>query len=187
MNCSKTWIESCLNVYLSHSELQIQSAVQRALRAEEELQAALGKIQDLERQLQSQTRAEPQPAEGTETRNIFSKMENRGAVMSAELLSVWTSALCLYAVEQKKTAASPTPETPAAARQKSAAETQPKSSTRRTKKQWWEVNSSVDTSCAVILVRLYCSDDCGKTIIVCCGCYPKHFTCGWKLVYLFLQ
>lgn len=77
-----------LHVYFSHSELQVQSAVQRALRAEEELQAALGKIQDLERQLQSQSRAEPQPAQGSNTRNIVPKMENRGAGMSAELLSV---------------------------------------------------------------------------------------------------
>lgn len=70
----------------SHSELQVQSAVRRALRAEEELQVALGKIQDLERQLQGHSRAEPQPAEGTIT-IIVSKIENRAA-MSAELLSV---------------------------------------------------------------------------------------------------
>lgn len=68
-------MDSSLYVYFSNSELQLQSAVQRALRAEEALQAALGKIQDLERQLQSQSRAEPQSAEGTNT-IIFSKMEN---------------------------------------------------------------------------------------------------------------
>lgn len=68
------WIDYSLHVYFSHSELQVQSAVQRALRAEEELQAALGKIQDLERELQSRSRAEPQPAEGTNT-VISSKME----------------------------------------------------------------------------------------------------------------
>lgn len=58
-------------MYFSHSELQVQSAVQRALRAEEELQVALDKIQDLERQLQSQSRAEPQHVEGTKTRNKY--------------------------------------------------------------------------------------------------------------------
>lgn len=52
-------------MYFRNSELQLQSAVQRALGAEEALQAALGKIQDLERLLQSQSRAEPQTAEGT--------------------------------------------------------------------------------------------------------------------------
>lgn len=59
-------------MYLSNSELQVQSAEQRALRAEEALQAALDTIQDLERQLQSQSRAEPQSVEGTQTKP-FSK------------------------------------------------------------------------------------------------------------------
>lgn len=77
-------IDQSPHVYFSHSELQVQSAVQRALRAEEELQAALGKIQDLERQLQSRSRAEPRPAEGSNTRKIFSRMVQRGAVTSGE-------------------------------------------------------------------------------------------------------
>lgn len=75
--------DGSLNGFFSHSELQVQSAVQRALRAEEELQAALVKIQDLERQLQSHSGAEPQPAEGTNSRT--SEAENRA--VSEELLS----------------------------------------------------------------------------------------------------
>lgn len=59
-------------MYLSNSELQVQSAEQRALLAEEALQAALDTIQDLERQLQSQSRAEAQIVEGTKTKT-FSK------------------------------------------------------------------------------------------------------------------
>uniref|UniRef100_A0A8C4H9N1 Axonemal dynein light chain domain containing 1 n=1 Tax=Dicentrarchus labrax TaxID=13489 RepID=A0A8C4H9N1_DICLA len=44
---------------LHDSELQVQSAEQRALKAEEALQAALEKIQDLETQLQGQPSLEP--------------------------------------------------------------------------------------------------------------------------------
>ncbi|KAK5599519.1 hypothetical protein CRENBAI_019959 [Crenichthys baileyi] len=45
---------------LSYSEVRAKSAEQRALKAEETLHAALEKIQDLERQLQSGTALEPQ-------------------------------------------------------------------------------------------------------------------------------
>ncbi|GAA6235312.1 axonemal dynein light chain domain-containing protein 1 isoform X1 [Lates japonicus] len=48
---------------LHDSELRIQSAEQRALKAEEALQAALEKIQDLERQLQGQPSLEPKSSE----------------------------------------------------------------------------------------------------------------------------
>ncbi|XP_029905519.1 axonemal dynein light chain domain-containing protein 1 [Myripristis murdjan] len=44
---------------LSAAEVRIQSAEQRALKAEEALQAALQKIQDLERQLQGRSSLEP--------------------------------------------------------------------------------------------------------------------------------
>uniref|UniRef100_A0A3B4WDQ0 Axonemal dynein light chain domain containing 1 n=1 Tax=Seriola lalandi dorsalis TaxID=1841481 RepID=A0A3B4WDQ0_SERLL len=44
---------------LHDSELRVQAAEQRALKAEEALQAALEKIQDLERQLQGQPSLEP--------------------------------------------------------------------------------------------------------------------------------
>lgn len=49
----------------SDSELRIQSAEQRALKAEEALQAALEKIQDLERQLQGRPSLEPKSSEGS--------------------------------------------------------------------------------------------------------------------------
>lgn len=48
---------------LSDSELRVQAAEQRALKAEEALQAALQKIQDLERQLQGSPSLEPQNVE----------------------------------------------------------------------------------------------------------------------------
>ncbi|XP_018550856.1 axonemal dynein light chain domain-containing protein 1 isoform X2 [Lates calcarifer] len=48
---------------LHDSELRIQSAEQRALKAEEALQAALEKIQDLERQLQGRPSLEPKSSE----------------------------------------------------------------------------------------------------------------------------
>jgi len=48
----------------SDSEVQVQSAKQRALTAEEALQAALEKIQDLERQLQGQPSLELKTEEG---------------------------------------------------------------------------------------------------------------------------
>ena len=51
---------------VSDSELRVQSAVQRALKAEEALEAALEKIQDLERQLQGQPSVEPKTSEGTD-------------------------------------------------------------------------------------------------------------------------
>lgn len=66
-------------MYFSNSELQLQSAVQRALRAEEDLQASLSKIQDLERQLQGQpgaAAAAGQSAEGPNTMR-FSKMKKK--------------------------------------------------------------------------------------------------------------
>ncbi|KAM7011951.1 axonemal dynein light chain domain-containing protein 1 [Tautogolabrus adspersus] len=50
---------------LRDSELQGQSAEQRALKAEEDLQTALEKIQDLERQLQAQPSLEPKSSEET--------------------------------------------------------------------------------------------------------------------------
>ena len=49
----------------SDSELWVQSAEQRAFKAEEALQEALEKIQDLERQLQAQSCLEPKISEGT--------------------------------------------------------------------------------------------------------------------------
>eukprot|EP00064_Thunnus_orientalis_P012716 superscaffoldBa00001985_g12751 len=48
---------------LHESELQVQSAEQRALKAEEALQAALEKIKDLERQLHDQSSLEPKSSE----------------------------------------------------------------------------------------------------------------------------
>uniref|UniRef100_A0A667WMA5 Axonemal dynein light chain domain containing 1 n=1 Tax=Myripristis murdjan TaxID=586833 RepID=A0A667WMA5_9TELE len=51
--------QSCVHVYVSAAEVRIQSAEQRALKAEEALQAALQKIQDLERQLQGRSSLEP--------------------------------------------------------------------------------------------------------------------------------
>ncbi|TMS20190.1 hypothetical protein E3U43_006683 [Larimichthys crocea] len=48
---------------LNDSELRVQSAEQRALKAEEALQAALDKIQDLERQLQGRPSLEPKSSE----------------------------------------------------------------------------------------------------------------------------
>ncbi len=51
-------------MFVSDSELRVQSAEQRALKAEEALQAALEKIQDLERQLQGQPSLEPKSSEG---------------------------------------------------------------------------------------------------------------------------
>lgn len=50
---------------VSDSELRVQGAEQRALRAEEALQAALEKIQDQERQLQGRASLEPKSSEGT--------------------------------------------------------------------------------------------------------------------------
>uniref|UniRef100_A0A665TSX4 Axonemal dynein light chain domain containing 1 n=1 Tax=Echeneis naucrates TaxID=173247 RepID=A0A665TSX4_ECHNA len=52
---------------LHDSELRVQSAEQRALKAEEALQAALEKIQDLQRQLQWQPILEPNRSEVTVT------------------------------------------------------------------------------------------------------------------------
>ncbi|KAG7230613.1 hypothetical protein INR49_025330 [Caranx melampygus] len=52
---------------LHDSELRVQSAEQRALKAEEALQAALEKIQDLERQLQGQPSLEPRNGEEKKT------------------------------------------------------------------------------------------------------------------------
>lgn len=49
---------------ISNSELRVQSAEQRALQAEEGLQAALDKIQDLERQLKGYSSLEPKGCEG---------------------------------------------------------------------------------------------------------------------------
>ncbi|XP_078025023.1 axonemal dynein light chain domain-containing protein 1 [Epinephelus lanceolatus] len=48
---------------LHDSELRVQNAEQRALKAEEALQAALEKIQDLERQLQGRPSLEPKSSE----------------------------------------------------------------------------------------------------------------------------
>uniref|UniRef100_A0A3B4U6A9 Axonemal dynein light chain domain containing 1 n=1 Tax=Seriola dumerili TaxID=41447 RepID=A0A3B4U6A9_SERDU len=48
---------------LHDSELRVQAAEQRALKAEEALQAALEKIRDLERQLQGQPSLEPKSSE----------------------------------------------------------------------------------------------------------------------------
>lgn len=63
--CKGHLSEIPLHVYISDSELRGQSAEQRALKAEESLQAALDKIQDLERQLQGQSSLEPKRSEGT--------------------------------------------------------------------------------------------------------------------------
>lgn len=43
-----------LSVFVSDSETRVQAAEQRALKAEEALQTALVKIQELERRLQAQ-------------------------------------------------------------------------------------------------------------------------------------
>lgn len=53
---------------VSDSELRVQGVEQQALKAEEALQAALEKIQDLERQLQGRLGLEPKSSEGTEER-----------------------------------------------------------------------------------------------------------------------
>ncbi|KAF0041949.1 hypothetical protein F2P81_005481 [Scophthalmus maximus] len=52
-------ISTSLRVFDSDSELRVQSAEQRALKAQEALQAALEKIQDLERQLLGRPSLEP--------------------------------------------------------------------------------------------------------------------------------
>lgn len=49
---------------LSDSEVQVKIAEQRALKAEEDLQAALERIKDLERQLQGRPSLEPSNKEG---------------------------------------------------------------------------------------------------------------------------
>lgn len=54
----------CLHVFVSESELQIQSAEQRALKAEEALQAALETIKDLEKRLEDQSSLEPKSSDG---------------------------------------------------------------------------------------------------------------------------
>lgn len=54
-----------LHVFVSDSELRVQSAEQRALKAEEALQAALEKIQDLEIKLQGRSSLEPKISDGT--------------------------------------------------------------------------------------------------------------------------
>lgn len=51
------------SVFVSDSEMRVQSAEQRALKAEEALQSALVRIQDLERHLQGRPSLD---AEGTE-------------------------------------------------------------------------------------------------------------------------
>lgn len=58
-------------MFFSNSELRVLSAEQRALKAEEALQAALDKIQDLERHLQGQSGLEPKSSEGTETKTFY--------------------------------------------------------------------------------------------------------------------
>lgn len=61
----------CLHVFVSESELQVQSAEQRALKAEEALQAALEKIKDLEKQLEDQSNLEPKSSDGiVKTTNV---------------------------------------------------------------------------------------------------------------------
>lgn len=60
---------------ISNSELRVQSAEQRALKAEEALQAALDKIQDLERQLQGYSSLEPKGCEGKGKRNYKPRTE----------------------------------------------------------------------------------------------------------------
>lgn len=57
--------QTCVHVYVSAAEVRIQSAEQRALKAEEALQAALQKIQDLERQLQGRSSLEPKGRRAT--------------------------------------------------------------------------------------------------------------------------
>lgn len=54
-----------LCVRVSDSELQVQSAEQRALKGEEALQAALDKIQDLEGQLQGRSNQGSRSGKGT--------------------------------------------------------------------------------------------------------------------------
>ncbi|XP_039984217.1 axonemal dynein light chain domain-containing protein 1 isoform X3 [Xiphias gladius] len=94
---------------LHDSELRVQSAEQRALKAEEALQAALEKIQDLERQLQGRPSLEPKPSE------------------------VHVS-LCV--AEKKKTPPpSPPPETAPAPPKKTTPEAKQTSSNKRTKKR----------------------------------------------------
>lgn len=55
-----------LHVFVRDSELRVQSAEQRALKAEEALQAALEKTKHLERQLQGRSSLEPTSTEGTD-------------------------------------------------------------------------------------------------------------------------
>lgn len=53
-------------MFVSDSALLVHSAEQRALKAEEALQAALERIKDLERQLKDQSSLEPKSSEGIE-------------------------------------------------------------------------------------------------------------------------
>ncbi|KAK2835310.1 hypothetical protein Q5P01_015794 [Channa striata] len=64
--CDLTTI-GALQLELHDAELRVQSAEDRALKAEEALQAALEKIQDLERQLQGQPSVEPSSEETRKT------------------------------------------------------------------------------------------------------------------------
>uniref|UniRef100_A0A673CG03 Axonemal dynein light chain domain containing 1 n=1 Tax=Sphaeramia orbicularis TaxID=375764 RepID=A0A673CG03_9TELE len=58
----------CVSLLVSDSEVQLQNAEQRALKAQEDLQEALEKIQDLERQLQGRPSLEAhQEPQGTQT------------------------------------------------------------------------------------------------------------------------
>ena len=57
----------CVCVRVRDSELQVQSAKQRALEGEEALQAALDKIRDLEGQLQGRSSHGSRSGKGTKT------------------------------------------------------------------------------------------------------------------------
>lgn len=61
--CVRSRFVRFLSVFVSDSEMRVQRAEQRALKAEEALQLASVKIQDLERKLQGQSSPS---AEGTE-------------------------------------------------------------------------------------------------------------------------
>ncbi|XP_038571392.1 axonemal dynein light chain domain-containing protein 1 isoform X2 [Micropterus salmoides] len=97
---------------LHDSELRVQSAEQRALKAEEALQAALEKIQDLEKQLQGR----PSDLDG--------QLQGRPSLDPKR------------SKEKKKTPPpSPPPVTPPAPPKKTSAEAKLTSSTKRTKKR----------------------------------------------------
>lgn len=122
--CAKR-VLSAFHLFVSDSEMRAMSAEQRALKAEEALQSALVKIQDLERN--PQARSSPS-AEGTANTNLELRPRHSDRGLNARVL--------FYVAEQTETpppsAPMPTPSTPT---KKVTAETKAMSGTKKTKKR----------------------------------------------------